>query len=194
MPPHIQIGARKSIAIVFSCPGRHEQIAERPAAKTTGRNLDILLSILSNVLGRSDLIRHNITITNAWPRVEYKALTGRSEATENEVITQHNIERLEQELLDVTEFVIFCGDRAKIASHKLLLEKCPKRIYVEHLGTRGLLSIKNDVYGQPIVAAGAQKLAGTKMSKRQIQNENTERRLEVVANEVVKQLQLKTTH
>lgn len=189
MAVHLQIGKQNNVAVVFSCPGRHEEIAGYPAAKTTGNNLNKLLSLLSDALGRSNLTRSNITITNAWPSVEYKEKTGRSEATEKEVVVPNNLNRLEQELSDITEFVIFFGDIADATSHKLELAKKPRFINVEHLSTRGLLSIRNDVHGKPIVAAKDQIISGRKMGLRKIQAENTERRLVVVVSLVLKQLQ-----
>jgi len=39
--------------VVFSCPGRHEEEAKKPAAKTTGKNLDILMKKLNSFLGKS---------------------------------------------------------------------------------------------------------------------------------------------
>ncbi len=51
----------------------------------TGTNLSRLLTILGKRLGRTDLDRDSITIANAWDRVEYQELTGRSEATPAEV-------------------------------------------------------------------------------------------------------------
>ncbi len=190
MDIHIQIGKQKRVAIVFSCPGRHEEDAGYPAAKTTGKNLNALLSTLSDALSRSDLIRTNITITNAWPIVEYEEKTGRSEATEQEVVAPSNIKRLQQELDDITEFVILCGEMAKAISKKLHLEKNPQFIYVKHWGTRGLMSIVADLDGKPIVAAEAQIFAGSKVSKRKIQSENTEKRLAIVARSIIKELKL----
>lgn len=188
MPIHIQTGYQNSVAIVFSCPGRHEELAGYPAAKTTGKNLEQLLLLLSEALNRSDLTRRNITITNAWPDVEYEAKTGRSEATEQDVMRPKNLERLQRELSNITEFVIFCGDIAKATSLKLLLNRNPKFIYVNHLATRGLLSIEKDVHGQLIVVAKCQLAAGRKISKQKIEAENTGKRLAVVACSVLKQL------
>lgn len=131
----IQIGKQNKVAIVFSCPGRHEENVGFPAAEITGKNLNNLLILLSKELKRDDLIRSNITITNAWPSIEYREKTRRSEATKQEVNDAKNIERLKLELDNVLEFVIFCGDRARVASESLQLKERPKFIYVKHLGT-----------------------------------------------------------
>lgn len=188
MAIHIQTGKQKKVAIVFSCPGRREEEAGFPAAKTTGKNLDNLLMLLSRELKREDLIRDCITITNAWPIVEYREKTGRSEATEQEVKDAENIERLKRELDNVLEFVIFCGDRAKAASESLQLKERPKFIHVKHLGTRGLLSIQTDINGNSIISAGNQISQGNTMSKKKIQAENTEKRLLVIVRCLLSQL------
>lgn len=186
---HLQVGKLKRVAVVFSCPGRHEEVAGYPAAKMTGRNLDTLLSLLSIAIGRSDLTRENITITNAWPQVEYKAKTGRSEATTQEITAPENLQRIQHELEEITDFVIFCGEKAKIVSQYLKLKHHPKFAYIEHLGLRGLCLIRRDVSGEPIVAADIQISAGTKTDKQAIQNENTVKRLAVLARSLVSQLQ-----
>ena len=188
---HIQAGRQRKVAVVFSCPGRHEEIAGRPAAKTTGKNLEILLSLLSRALDRSDLARSDITITNAWPCVEYQAKTGRSEATAHELKAAYNLQRLERELEDITDFVIFCGAKARYVAQCLKLKHDPKFVYIRHLGSRGLLLIRSDVEGRPIVAADDRISAEGKQrqSKAKIQAENTEKRLAVVAHSVVAQLE-----
>ncbi|OGU06652.1 MAG: hypothetical protein A2075_08715 [Geobacteraceae bacterium GWC2_58_44] len=140
MPVHLQVGKEKKVAVVFSCPGRHEEVAGHPAAQSTGKNLDTLLLLLSQALNRNDLTRANITITNAWPEVEYQAKTGRSEATAKEVEGAGNIERLQQELEDVTDFVIFCGAKAAAVARNLRLKYRPKFVYMRHPGLRGLSS------------------------------------------------------
>lgn len=185
---HLQPGREQRVAVVFSCPGRHEEAAGHPAAGSTGRNLDRLLALVGEGLGRSDLCRENITITNAWPTVEYRARTGRSEATSNEVTAAGNIERLERELGEVTDFVIFCGERAKAVSARLRLKHSPGFVFVRHLGLRGLSLIRRDLDGEPIIAASRQACAGGKLDKKQVQRGNTEKRLEVLAQSVLAQL------
>jgi len=177
-PLHLQEGREQRVAVVFSCPGRHEEAAGHPAAGSTGKNLEILLTLLGKALNRSDLARVNVTITNAWPWVEYRGKTGRTEATAKEIRAAGNIARLQQELAEVTDFVIFCGERARSVSGYLRLERHPRFVFVKHLGLRGLSLIRRDVAGEPIVAAGRRDLQGT----------NNLRRLEVVAHSIVNQL------
>ena len=194
MSIHHHAGKETKVAFVFSCPGRYEKEAGHPAAKATGTNLQKLLLKLTKSFARVDLTRENITITNAWSRVEYTDLTKRSEATDEEIRTPENIHRLVNELVHVTEFIVFCGVKAKIASEEmvksdLLLNK-PQCIFLEHLGTRGLLSISKDMDGNRIISAKDQISAGRKAPKRNIQSENTEKRMEVIADSLVGQLNL----
>ena len=188
MPLHIQPGKEQRVAVVFSCPGRHEEIAGHPAAKATGKNLEALLSLLAGALNRSDLSRDNITVTNAWPEVEYKAKTGRSEATNREVLAPANIRRLQGELDAISDLVIFCGAKARAVSRRLQLRHRPKYLYLGHLGLRGLSSLKTDVEGEPILSADLQIGAGRKMSKQRMRAENTEKRLAVLVDSILTQL------
>lgn len=192
MAVHYQAGNENKVVFVFSCPGRYEKEAEHPAAKATGTNLERLLLKLSHILNKKDLTRKNITITNAWDRVEYVKLTKRSEATDGEIRTSENIHRLVKELAHGTEFIVFCGAKAKIASEEIvqsnLLPNKPHFLFLEHLGTRGLLSISEDIDGNQIISAKDQIAAGRKVAKRNIQSENTGKRIEVVANSLVCQL------
>lgn len=192
MAVHYEKGLKNSVAFVFSCPGRHEKAAEYPAAKVTGTNLEKLLQILSKMLDRDNLSRGNITIANAWECVEYEKLTNRSEATNMEIRTSSNIYRLGRELAHVAEFIVFCGAKAKVASEELvrtdLLPNNPCFLFLEHLGTRGLLSISEDRDGNRIVSAEKQMAAGRKAAKHKIEYENTEKRLEVVAKSLIDQL------
>jgi len=185
---HISKGKNKSVAFVFSCPGRYEQIAGHPAAKVTGTNLSKLLTKLNTSLNRNDLSKREITITNAWNKVEYEKLTGRSEAKDSEILGSINISRLNGELKGITEFIVCCGNKSKTAIEKCNISENVTILYLEHLGTRGLNTIKQDVKKITILSAEAQKKNGDKRSKRKIQLDNTSRRLDVVCEKLVKQL------
>ena len=189
MAIHLQVGKRKRVAVVFSCPGRHEEVAGHPAAGITGRNLERILSLLSKALHRSDLTRSDITITNAWPKVEYKSKTGRSEATAREVNAPENLERLQQELEEITDFVIFCGETARVVARNLQLKHKPRYVYIRHIGLRGMLLIVTDVQGDRIIAADVRISAGCNVSRAEIQASNTEKRLAVVVHSILSQLQ-----
>jgi hypothetical protein len=178
---HLQKGSEDRVAVVFSCPGRHEEVAGCPAAKATGRNLELLLSLLGEALGRSDLSREKVTITNAWPEVEYLGKTGRTEASPREITTAENVERLQQELREVTDFVIFCGDRARLVAEKLRLQHHPKLVFTRHPGLRGLSTINTDIHGGRIVAGGR--------NTREVRAQNNKKRLEVLVQQILSQLQ-----
>lgn len=174
------------VAFVFSCPGRHEEEAKRPAAKATGNNLAVLLEILneSNALNYA-LEREKITIANAWAKVEYRSATQRTEATSEEVLQAENINRLANELAHVSEYIICCGEKAKIAvcaanSTKLINKNC-KLIFVNHIGNSGLNRIKIDVTGQPILTVPTDI---SSKDRKTLGKANTRKRLAVIANAI----------
>lgn len=189
MSCHLQVGRSKEVAFVFSCPGRYEEIAGKPAAEVTGKNLSSLLDKLKIALKKNDLDRRNITITNAWSRVEYKQRTGRSEATTSEIVSDANIARLRTELVRVTELVVCCGDKARIAVDACDLSKNVKVVFIKHLSTRGLNSIKTDVNGEKIRSAKELRSQGDKRSISCIQSDNTSKRLDVVCKCIISQIE-----
>jgi hypothetical protein len=184
MSAHFSRGSKNEFAFVLSCPGRLEERARHPAAGVTGKNLNRLLAMLGPRLDLKSFERADVTITNAWDGIEYPKKTRRSEATDAEVKQADNLRRLASELLHVTELVVFCGCKAKLASQELLrlgiLPNLKRVAFVEHLGTQGLLTIKSDTTGNPIVAAEVQLLSGRADRLPVIQSENTNRRLSVV--------------
>jgi hypothetical protein len=114
------------------------------ASKTpnsTGANLDKLLAILADKLERTDLIRENITITNAWPYVEYGKT---SEAKISQVKKSWNLDRLKGQLAEVSEAVILSGNRSHAVHKHLLKNGGAMIICIPHLGARGLNSVKLD--------------------------------------------------
>ena len=185
--PSYQKGPKNSkVAFVFSCPGRHEEDAKRPAAKATGNNLAILLQILneSNTF-EFTLKREKVTIANAWDKVEYRSATQRSEATTEEVLQAENINRLANELAHVSEYIICCGEKAKIAvcaanSTKLINENC-KLIFINHIGNSGLNHINIDVTGQPILTVPTDI---SSKDRKTLGKANTRKRMAVIANAI----------
>lgn len=193
MSAHFARGSKNEVAFVLSCPGRLEERARHPAAGVTGNNLNRLLAMLGPRLDLQSLERADVTITNAWDLIEYRKKTCRSEATDAEVKQTDNLRRLASELLHVTELVVFCGCKARLASQELLrlgiLPNSQRVAFVEHLGTQGLLTIKSDTTGNPIVAAAVQQLGGRPDRLRVIQSENTNRRLSVVLQRLLASIQ-----
>jgi hypothetical protein len=190
MSCHISIGTETKIAFVFSCPGRNEQEAGYPAAKATGTNLSLFLTKLAEELSYSTLTRTQITITNAWDRVEYEELTNRSEASNEEVNSTLNINRLSHELKNISDIIICCGDKALLAVQKCTLKKEPKIVTTRHLGNKGLNHIKIDLNGNDILPASKAKELGDKRTEKQIGKDNTALRLQVLSKDIAKQLKI----
>ncbi len=105
---------------VFICPGRFEAQRGYPCAAGTGANLARALAELH----RRDAVRFasphraDYVVTNAWPQVEYPALTGRSVPTVAEVLQPANLERLAAELAGL-RWVVACGAQAHAAVRAL---------------------------------------------------------------------------
>ena len=180
---HFERGHRNEVAIVLSCPGSREAKGNRPAAGATGDNLNSLL-------GKLGLVRRDITVTNAFTRVEYKGKggTGRSEARFGEILQGGNIKRLNSELADITDLVIFCGARAEAASKLVVLRPGTKVACIPHLGMQGINQIACDIDGKPILSVTESKAAGDTRSAKEIGADNTSRRLDVLVLLVLQQI------
>ncbi|MDV2886406.1 hypothetical protein RYX45_14545 [Alkalihalophilus pseudofirmus] len=186
---HYQKGTKNEVAFVFSCPGAAEEAANKPAAGRTGTNLHQLLTILSQEYGDNiEWSREAITITNAWSQVEYRELTGRTEATVREVLTEENLTRLEAELRPVKKLIITSGGRAALVVKALqsagTIDDKVKVLQIRHLGLRALNQIKVDVRGEPILSVADQLAKDHSLSSPQAGRENTMKRLKVVAAEI----------
>lgn len=114
--PHLQACAGATTAFVFSCPGQKEEWLGHPCAGATGRNLDLALPKLYALCPDrfTSPVRSSYVLTNAWAQIEYPAKTGRSEATTPEILSAHNLDRLEAELQGITTILI-CGQKAATA-------------------------------------------------------------------------------
>ncbi|MGM7635139.1 uracil-DNA glycosylase family protein [Bacillus sp. Hm123] len=191
---HYEKGKQDDIAFVFSCPGAIEEMEGRPAAGRTGKNLERLLSILNQEYGQAiNWTRNDITITNAWSHVEYKALSGRTEATVKEVLSAENLRRLSEEIKDVKTAIICSGQRAVTAVFTLAnegaLNPSVQVVKIRHLGLRSLNQIKEDINGHPIMLIDEAKKAGSSTKElKQMGVENTGKRLRVVAQELINEL------
>jgi len=104
-------------AFMASCPGRREQDAGRPLAGVSGQNLRAALPSLRARFGPDwfpSLALEDYTLTNAWGRIEYPKLTGRSEATPAEVLAPENIEAVRARTVAAgTIRIVALGDRAR---------------------------------------------------------------------------------
>ncbi len=111
------------IATVFmaSCPGAKEQAAGRPLAGASGRNLEAALPHLQSRFGADlfpSLRLDDYTLTNAWPRIEHPAATGRSEATAAEVMAPDNLAAAARRIGDPFCLVAL-GERAAVLGRAL---------------------------------------------------------------------------
>jgi hypothetical protein len=135
--PHIQYVPNARVAVVLSCPGEAEERAGYPAAGTTGRNLDRLLERMSRVVGPR-FQRHNIIITNAWPKVISRKRDGISEAPDASILTAGNLHRLEKEIKGVS-VIVASGRKAQLAVKAIYGTKPLKSIlFIPHVGMLGL--------------------------------------------------------
>ena len=117
--------------------------------------------------------REKITVTSAWNKVEFKAATGRTEASFREVLSEENLNRLEEELKNVQDYIICCGDKSEKAVIEIAdrLNQNVKIVQIQHLDIRSINQIKNDIEGK-VITKGA--------------NNATSKRLEVIANNILK--------
>lgn len=174
---HLQVGKEKKVAVVLACPGKAEEQLGLPAVGPTGRNLNVLLDLLAHRLGRPDLTRKNITVTNASSTVMYEAQDGDTEPPKADVQDPKNLCRIYEELREITDFVMFSGQSAKILMDSLQLPHGPKFVHIRHLGLQSLNQIK--------LEGEDSNLANRATGKGE---DNTRRRLEIVADEIVAQL------
>lgn len=189
---HFQKGSEDQFAFVFSCPGREEEKAGYPAAKMTGINLAKLFAVLNEMKMKDYYFtRERVTITNAWANVEYDAKTCRSEATNEEVLSPDNLNRLLEELAAVTELIVCCGQKARLAIQALAaenrLQAGTRVVYINHLGMKSINQITKDINGEPIVAVAKHPDRFT-LAAKEIGGANTHKRLEVVAAQIKKGL------
>jgi len=148
-----------------------EEDLSKPVACQTGINLNILLKLLHG-MNKSIfkyINRYDYRITNTWDKVEYQAKTGRTEATLKNIKESQNLERLERELKDKKILILFGENAKKI---KILLNFNGIIIESRHLSFQSLNKIDKDIDG--IILKAKQK-------------GNTEKRLVVIANSILKQ-------
>ena len=152
-----------SVAFMFACPGQKEQAAGRVVAGATGKNLDMLLSVLmeSENIKISSLFpsanRYDYLITNASNIIHYPALDKTSLPSKSEYSEKSNLERLCGEL-ECVKYVIAFGAQAKDVSRlveneyqALRLERYPKFITsLPHLSLLALNQISHDINGERI--------------------------------------------
>ncbi len=153
-------------AFIFACPGQKEEKAGRVVAGATGKNLDLLLSVLSRAenekiraLFPSD-DRYDYLITNSSDTIHYPALDGTSLPSRKEYSDDANLNRLFHEL-DSSEYIIAFGVQAKEAAKLISLkydmrEIVPRPKFITslpHLSLLALNRISHDIHGNEIKRA-----------------------------------------
>jgi hypothetical protein len=161
---------------MLSAPGRYEKISGRPAAKTTGNNLESLIEILNsnlpNIFPHKD--RYSYRITNAEKKIHYKTKTNDTEGRDKDILSDSNIDRILSETTGIK--YLFClGDKASLTIEKLKEKGFEGKIYSDiHIGMKSLnFNIKKDVDGN-VIQKG--------------EKGNTQKRIQVVANRIIHQL------
>lgn len=173
--PHFQKGLENRIAFVFSCPGSHEAEKGYPAAGRTGKNLELLLEKMNEWTATDDWKREKITITNAWDKIEHIGKTGRTEASDAQIMQSDNLARMVRELAHVEHIIIASGKKAekavKAIEHGLKANVIV--IVIRHLGMQSINQIQTDVKGNALKTG---------------EKGNTAQRMEVVALELYKNI------
>lgn len=141
---HLQYQPDAKIAIVLTCPGRHEIHAGRPAVGPTGRNLDLLCNLLTEKIG-SQFRRENIIITNAWTGALSRYKDGHSEPNNEIILQDMNLGRLYHELRRVN-IIIASGQKAQLAVKHAFSKKRESKcvLSIPHLGNLGLKRVVGD--------------------------------------------------
>jgi len=129
------------VTVLLSCPGRYELAAQKPAAKQTGANLEL-------ILGELGLSRGEVAINNASTDVFYKAKDARTEAKRSDVHSSDNIDRLDHELFPDTKVILAMCENAYAAA-LMLKQRHPELIVVKgrHPSFSSLNRIKHDTDG-----------------------------------------------
>lgn len=151
------------VAFMFACPGQKEEKAGKVVAGTTGKNLNLLLSVLSSsenerirgLFPSSD--RYDYLITNSSDIIHYLALDGTSLPSKNEYSDDANLNRIYHEV-ENSKYVIAFGNQAKetaklVAMKYNMREVSPKPIFITslpHLSLLALNQISKDTSGNAI--------------------------------------------
>ena len=190
---HYETGSKNEIAVVLSCPGQDEEVANPPgpAKGQTGKNLENVLEILISKYGHQGFTRDEICITNAWDKVEYPDKTNRSEAKIAEILTSNKLDRLASELSCIDKIIICCGVNATASvlalSYAGKLNPKTRVLFLDHLGNQSLnSSIKYKLDGSEIktYSKAKDKPPNEWRSLEKIRNDNRILRLEVVAHQL----------
>ncbi len=142
-------------AFIFSCPGQEELKSGLLLNGQTGKNLDMMLTILNKQ--RPDIFpstnRYDYRITNSSEIVHYKAHDNRTEAKPAEITEPENLKRLKEDIAGYNCVITF-GRCSALGTESIKNDdECKDTIFVysQHLSFMSLnSSIKTDINGNPI--------------------------------------------
>lgn len=179
-------GKNSLVAFVFSCPGSLEEKNKQLVQGQTGHNLNRLIGIIREEPRYQYYFnyenRFDYRITNSSNLIHYKAKDGVSEPSNGEIMSLDNLSRLIKDLKGF-ELVITFGDKAKLAVNSCRNQLGnPHIINVRHLGFQSINQIKKDCNDEEILSSNGDPAVG---------KQNTKRRLEVIAKEILFQLEEK---
>ena len=142
-------------AFIFSCPGQEEQKSGKLVNGRTGKNLDIMLSILYRHYPQifPFCCRYDYRITNSSEKIHYKAFDNRTEPREAEITEPANIRRLINDISGYKYIITFgrCAALAADEIRKQGLMPDSVFLYSRHLSFLSLnSSIKYDTDGKKI--------------------------------------------
>lgn len=173
------------IAFIFACPGQKEEKVGRVVAGATGKNLDLLLSILSSSEKEEirslfpSSSRYDYLITNSSDIIHYPALDSRSLPSKKEYSEKENVKRLCEELSEIKHVIAF-GKEAKevslLVKAEFLSQNLPSPTFIlsiPHLSFLSLNQIREDKEGKKIEKGD---------------KEGTKKRLEVIAEKIEKEI------
>jgi hypothetical protein len=178
---------KSKVCFIFSCPGREELLQNKVCSGETGENLNELLEILH---GRKPEVFHSTNryeydILNASNKVHFYALDEKTEADKVEI--DDCFGRISNYILEnyALSYIILFGKKAKRLKGNIkesLDEAGRKNGIVEacHLGYQSLNQIDEDIEGD--------KICEEKYCESE---ERTNARLQVVANEIIEQIEAK---
>ncbi|MBE9886576.1 hypothetical protein G8B50_02495 [Enterococcus durans] len=171
------------VAFVFECPGQEEENQSKPVAGQTGENLNIVLDFLVNYCSKKSLFhsidRYDYRILNLSEKVYYKAKNGRTIPLIRDIRPDKNINRIIEQIGECDTVIFFNKSKKYDKVMNKIQNKLnnKKIIRVRHLGFQSINSgIKEDKDGKLLVKG---------------QPGNTEKRLEIIACQIVKLIKKK---
>jgi len=133
-------------ALIFGTPGIEEEFNNFPIPGRIRKNLEVILEKLKTqnyFIEYENIYDFRIThaVTSAF---KYKNRTKKEKAIMTEVLSEHNLKRLLEEIIDIKELIICFGNKAHLAIEKIKpeLNQDVKIIKVLHLSPVSFNSIK----------------------------------------------------